>query len=274
MKINNNQQLEDGENISHMKCPKNKQKFREGFPDTIIIHYTAGRDAESSAKYLCKDNVKASAHLVIGRDGKIIQLVPFDTITWHAGTSEYGSKKGLNKYSIGIELDNAGILKKEGNEFISWFGKKYTDDQVIYATHRNEKQAQYWHIFTEKQIKTCEEVCSQLIKKYSNIKTILGHEEIAPGRKQDPGPAFPLDKLRNHLIFNDRESDELDTLPEFGTVIPSKLNIRTGPGKDFEKAALPLTEGTKVKILGQQSGWYHVSTEITGWVAKKYIKIN
>ena len=112
MKINNNQQLEDGENISHMKCPKNKQKFREEFPDTIIIHYTAGRDAESSAKYLCKDNVKASAHLVIGRDGKIIQLVPFDTITWHAGTSEYGSKKGLNKYSIGIELDNAGILKK------------------------------------------------------------------------------------------------------------------------------------------------------------------
>ena len=274
MNINNRHLLQGNENITHLKCPKNKQKFKEGFPDTIIIHYTAGRDAESSAKYLCKDNLKASAHLVIGRDGKIIQLVPFDTIAWHSGISEYGSKKGFNKYSIGIELDNAGILKKVGNEYMSWFGKKYKDDQVIYATHRNEKQPQYWHIFTEKQIETCEEVCSQLINKYNNIRTILGHEEISPGRKQDPGPAFPLDKLRNHLIFNDRESDELDTLPEFGTVIPSKLNIRTGPDIGFEKAALPLTEGAKVKILGQRYGWYRVSTETTGWVVKEYIKID
>ncbi len=120
-----------------MSCPKNTEKFTAGLPDTVVIHYTAGRDAESSAKFLCSE-VKASAHLVIGRDGKIIQLVPFNTISWHAGVSAYGARQGLNKYSIGIELDNAGILQKTGNEYKAWFGRSYPENEVMYATHRNE----------------------------------------------------------------------------------------------------------------------------------------
>ena len=116
MKINDKHQLEDG-NITQLSCPKNKQKFGAKLPDTVVIHYTAGRSAKSSADYLCRNDIKASAHLVIGREGEIFQLVPFDTVSWHAGKSEFGGRTSLNKYSIGIELDNAGPLDKVGTEY-------------------------------------------------------------------------------------------------------------------------------------------------------------
>lgn len=273
MNINNNHFLE-GDLITRIKCEKNKEKFKEGLLDTIIIHYTAGRDAASSAKYLSGNEVKASAHLVIDRNGEVFQLVPFDTMSWHAGISEYENRTGFNKYSIGIELDNAGILNKTGNEYLAWFGKKYPEGQVIEAIHRNEKKTAYWHIYTEKQIETCSEICRLLIEKYGKIKNILGHEEIAVGRKQDPGPAFPLDKFRNRLLYNDRQTENISDLPEFGTVVPENLNIRTGAGKDFDLAAKPLIADQKVKIIGQRYGWYQVSSEITGWVSKDFIKID
>src|SRR5690606_16389776 len=101
-------------------------------------HYTAGSDAKSSAKYLAQADVKASAHLVIGRNGEIYQLVPFDTIAWHAGISSYQGRSGYNNFSIGIELDNAGPLEKTGADYVSWFGKKYMESERVLKTHRNE----------------------------------------------------------------------------------------------------------------------------------------
>ncbi|MEZ5195998.1 MAG: N-acetylmuramoyl-L-alanine amidase [Bacteroidales bacterium] len=168
-----------GDQVSQMECSKNKLKFESGLPDTIVIHYTAGRSAESSARELCNPVVKASAHLVIGREGEIYQLVPFDTITWHAGESFYGGRSGLNKYSIGIEIDNAGQLEKVGSEYKAWFGKKYQENEVLYAAHRNNSTKSYWHLYTEKQIEACRQVCVELMKQYK-ITTIVGHEEIAP----------------------------------------------------------------------------------------------
>lgn len=191
----NQKNLLEGDGIVHMQCPKNKQIYGNGQPDTLVIHYTAGKNAESSANYLCNKDVQASAHLVIARDGKVFQLVPFDTIAWHAGKSAYAGREWLNKYSIGIELDNPGPLEKVGEEFQSWFGSRYSANDVLYATHRNETSPTYWHTFTEKQIEICQQICKLLMEKYG-IKTIVGHEEIAPQRKRDPGPAFPLDKLR------------------------------------------------------------------------------
>ena len=270
MKISNKHLLE-GIGVVQMSCPKNKEKFDAGLPDTVVIHYTAGRDADSSAKFLCSE-VKASAHLVIGRDGKIIQLVPFNTISWHAGVSAYGVRQGLNRYSIGIELDNAGILQKTGNEYKSWFGKSYSENEVLNATHRNESQPGYWHTYTEVQIEACRQVCELLIGKYG-INLILGHEEIAPGRKQDPGPAFPLDKFRDRLLSNNR-SDEPDFIDQKGIVTADFLNIRSGAGVSFEKIAPPLQQGKEVKILEESSGWYKVETTITGWVSKANIELS
>ncbi len=265
----NDQFLLTGEHITRVPCTKNQEKFATNLPDSIVIHYTAGSSAASSAKYLSRDNVKASAHLVIGREGEIYQLVPFDTIAWHAGKSSYGSRTWLNKYSIGIELDNAGVLTKVGNEYQAWFGTKYPAEEVLYATHRNETFPRYWKTYTDKQIESCRQVCRLLIDKFG-ITTIVGHEEIAPGRKQDPGPAFPLDKFREKLLFQNR-SDDPENLNLEGEVAVDFLNIRAGAGVGFKKVAMPLKKGTKVKIVEQDNGWYRVKTTIEGWVSKEMV---
>lgn len=265
--------LLQGENVEHLIATKNTMDFKEGNLDALIIHYTAGRDAESSAKYLQKQEVKASAHLVIGRNGELFQLVPFNKIAWHAGRSSYGGKSGYNNYSIGIELDNAGVVTKTGNDFQSWFGKKYMQSDVMEGIHRNESQPRYWHIYTEKQLEVNEEVTKLILNQYKSIVNILGHEEISPGRKQDPGPAFPLDKFRRQIIGDNRDDQQSGPprLPSAGLVIPGKLNIRTGAGSSFKKVANPLVAGQKVKILEEENGWYRVKTEIEGWVSKGLI---
>ena len=276
LKINNSHLLE-GDNVTPILTKKNNKTFKEagGTLDTLIIHYTAGSSAESSAKYLCRDDIKASAHIVIGRQGEIYQVVPFNKVSWHAGKSKYGGRVGYNKYSIGIELDNAGVLTKTGNEYQAWFGKKYLENEVMRATHRNEGDPRYWHIYTEKQLEVNEFVVTLLLEKYPKIKTILGHEEIAPGRKQDPGPAFPLDRFRKNLLAQDRdlddESEVAAKLPKSGTVLSSKLNIREGAGASFDKISKPLKGGQEVQILDEENGWYKVKTEMEGWVSKGFI---
>ncbi len=270
MKINNDH-LIVGDNVTQMDCPKNKEKFAPGNLDTIVIHYTAGRSAESSANFLAGP-VKASAHMVIGREGEIYQLVPFDTVSWHAGDSFYRNRKWLNKYSIGIELDNAGVLTKVGSEYQAWFGKKYQANEAVFATHRNETSPKYWHTYTEQQIDKCRQVCEMLIEKYK-LNTILGHEEISPGRKQDPGPAFPLDKFRDNLLTQNR-SDEPNLIDKEGVVTANLLNIREDAGVNFRKVARPLTRGTKVKVIEERNGWFKVETMVEGWVGKGFIDVS
>jgi N-acetylmuramoyl-L-alanine amidase len=255
-----------------MITDKNKALFATP-PDTIIIHYTAGSSAVSSANWLTRADVQASAHVVIGKEGEIYQIVPFTHIAWHAGESSYGGRKSFNNFSIGIELDNPGFLSRAGNEYVAPFGTRYPANEVIEAIHRNEKTPRFWHVYTEAQIAACEELCLALMATYPTINQILGHEEIAPGRKQDPGPAFPLEKFRGKLLQHNRESDADEIKPTFNTgiVISDKLNIREGAGVDFDKVAKPLPLNKKVTVLGERNGWYRVKVEVEGWVSKAYV---
>ncbi|MDB6062158.1 MAG: N-acetylmuramyl-L-alanine amidase, negative regulator of AmpC, AmpD [Verrucomicrobiaceae bacterium] len=272
------------------ESPNHGAAFATGLPDALIIHFTAGGSAQSSVNWLCNPQAKASAHVVVGRDGAITQLVAFDTIAWHAGASSYGERSGYNRYSIGIELDNPGRLSRTAaGGFVSYLGTTYPAEQVIHAVHRNEQTATDWLAYTEAQLATAFELCTVLCHTYL-IREILGHEEIAPGRKVDPGPAFPLDKLRQLLIVRGRDADEpspaltspptpaatITAIPAAsarGYVLANKLNFRALPRVDATKIAAPLTSGTLVDVLDQQSGWYQVrSNNNVGWVKAEYIK--
>ena len=269
MKIKNHKIDIDHAEFDEVK--KTSGPFSDGLPDTIVIHYTAGSSLSSAVNTFKDPSVEASAHVVIDLDGSITQLIPFDRVAWHAGESSWFDRTDLNKFSIGIEIVNAGRLTRTGAVYRSWFGKKYEEDEVICATHRNEQHESWWHVFSEKQIEAVYDLCHELMKSYK-IKHILGHEEISPGRKSDPGPAFPLDKLRDRLLHSNRKYQGVeDQKHRHGVVTASMLNIRSGPSVSNATLARPLSKNTKVSILKEQDGWYHVEVSLRGWVSKKYI---
>ena len=173
-----------GGGVIHLECPKNRRGL--GVPDMIILHYTAGSSAISSAKFLVRPDVKASAHVVIGRDGQVIQLVPFNIEAWHAGKSSYKGRSELNRYSIGIELDNLGKLRFSGDLFIAECGRVVPPDEVY--TDCSGDSPTYWHRYTARQIRVLREICTLLEETYP-IRDVVGHSLITP-RKIDPGPAL------------------------------------------------------------------------------------
>ena len=141
-------------NFSLPKRSKKQIKF-------LIIHYTGMRKQSEAIKRLCDPKAKVSSHYFISNKGGIINLVPDLYEAWHAGESNWKDYKSLNKYSIGIEINNPGHE----------YGYKK---------------------FSKKQIFSLIKLLKFLKKKYNIKKTnILGHSDISPDRKKDPGEKFP-----------------------------------------------------------------------------------
>ena len=150
-------------NFSLPKRDKKKIKF-------IIIHYTGMKKESSAIKRLCDEKSKVSSHYFIKNNGKILKLVPDLYVAWHAGVSCWKNNKSLNKNSIGIEINNPGHLHGYKN-------------------------------FSKKQVISLINLIRYLVKKYKIQKeNILGHSDIAPSRKKDPGEKFPWKKLANKKL--------------------------------------------------------------------------
>lgn len=161
----------------------------------VVLHYTEGQSASAAIEWLTIPKSKVSSHIVIARDGTISQLVPFDTIAWHAGDSYWRGIRYLNSYSIGIELDNAGRMTRKGNIWHASFNKDYPDSEVMQAIHKFDRKPYGWHTYPPEQIQAIIDLCKLLVIQYG-IKEIIGHDDIRPKAKWDPGPAFPMEYVR------------------------------------------------------------------------------
>ena len=157
--------------ITKFYSPNFSNKVRSNKKITsIIIHYTGMQSERESLKRLVSLKSKVSCHYLISRSGKIFRIVKDHHIAWHAGKSMWGKYKNLNKNSIGIELVNKG--------------------------HKYGYQS-----FTKIQIKKLIYLCKSLMRKYRiKNKLILGHSDIAPLRKIDPGEKFPWHYLSSKKI--------------------------------------------------------------------------
>ena len=131
-------------------------------PRIIIIHYDGVKKGTGGLEWLTDPTSKVSAHLWIARNGHVVQILPFNLRAWHAGDSEWDGEPNCNSYSIGIENEGDG-----------------TD-------------------WPEAQIKALIEVVIALKEHYHTVATV-GHEDVAPERKVDPGPNFPWDRLERAL---------------------------------------------------------------------------
>lgn len=164
----------------------------------IILHYTAMPDIDRVERWLCDPAAEVSAHLIVGRDGEVRQIVPFDRVAWHAGKSEWQGETALNRCSIGIELVNAGWLDQFGpggctrDDLESCFPLS----EVYFGRHEFGGPMRAWERFADAQLAALDGLIAVLRQTYPAITQIVGHDEIAPGRKEDPGPAFPMDRYR------------------------------------------------------------------------------
>lgn len=136
----------------------------------IIIHYTNLPSTQASIRHLTNKKNKVSAHYLIDQKGKVYSLVKDKDIAWHAGQSCWKVDRCLNKNSIGIELQNTGVAGK-------------------------------YEKFPSMQIKQLEKLIRKIQAKYNiSNANILGHSDISPDRKIDPGPKFPWKRLFNKGI--------------------------------------------------------------------------
>lgn len=236
-------------------------------PSLLVMHYTAsGGTGEADAKFFQNKGAKASAHFVVDRDGTITQCVYTTRKAWHAGVSGWRGRSNCNDFSIGIEIDNWGILTKRADgTFVSYKGVVIPPHNVVEAKNKRGIHG-YWEAYPEAQLEAVLRLSQAICEAHPSIKEIVGHEDIAPVRKVDPGPAFPLSRFQS--VPNGRADEIL-----IREVVASSLILRGGPGTTFGKVA-SLSRGAKVEIIVDAGEWSQVRTSNgkLGWVFDQYLR--
>ncbi|UWR21551.1 N-acetylmuramoyl-L-alanine amidase [Sulfitobacter sp. S190] len=135
---------------------------RDGLrPSLIVLHYTAMQSAEAAAARLCDPAAEVSAHYLLARDGTLLTLVDESLRAWHAGAGEWHGQDDINSRSIGIEIDNDGVCG-----------------------------------FPEEQMAALEDLLGAIMARWDiPPEGVIGHSDMAPGRKFDPGPLFDWERL-------------------------------------------------------------------------------
>ena len=196
-----------------------KRKFEQ--IKFIIFHYTGMKNDKEAINRLTDVKSKVSSHFLIRDNGKIITLVPELYISWHAGISSWQNYKSLNKHSIGIEISNPG--------------------------HDNKYKK-----FSKKQIQSILKLSKYLIKKYKiKNKFILGHSDIAPLRKKDPGEKFPWKHLsKNNVgLWHDLNEKKLFKTRELKVYKYQEINFLKNLYKIGYSRVLNKDKNKNIKLL-------------------------
>jgi len=180
----------------------------------LIFHYTGMKHEKNAIRRLLSSKSKVSSHYFIKNSGEILTLVPDLYVAWHAGISAWKKRKFLNKDSIGIEINNPGHNFK-------------------------------YKKFSNKQITSLVKLSKFLIKKYKIKKTnILGHSDISPERKKDPGEKFPWEFFSKNNIgywHNLKSSYLLKNRNVKTTYLQNKLFI-----KNLSEIGYPINKNAKL----------------------------
>jgi N-acetylmuramoyl-L-alanine amidase len=137
-----------------------------GPTDILLLHYTGMPDDVQALSWLCNPKSQVSSHYFVHIDGRVVQLVPEERRAWHAGTALWGGESDVNSRSIGIEIANAG--------------------------HPGGLPG-----YPDTQIEALIALCRGILGRHPiPPHRVLGHSDVAPGRKLDPGERFPWARLK------------------------------------------------------------------------------
>jgi N-acetylmuramoyl-L-alanine amidase len=147
--------------------PNYGERNQDRRPDMIVLHYTGMPDVEGALARLCTAGTDVSAHYIVLEDGRIVQSVPESKRAWHAGAASWGGEEDINSCSIGVEIVNRGH---------DW---GYPD-------------------FPLRQTAAVITLCRGIMLRHNlPAHRVLGHSDVAPSRKKDPGEKFPWHSLAN-----------------------------------------------------------------------------
>ena len=173
------------------QCPSpNCGARRDGLlPSLIVIHYTAMNSAEAAIERLCDPEAEVSAHYLIDGQGGVTQMVEEAARAWHAGAGEWRGEDDINSRSIGIELDNRGV-----------------------------------HPFAAKQMDTLEDLLRGIMGRWNIPPSgVIGHSDMAPGRKTDPGPFFDWARLQRQGLASLSQFHSVGTQDEAAFISAARL---------------------------------------------------
>jgi N-acetyl-anhydromuramyl-L-alanine amidase AmpD len=184
--------------------------YANKYPQGAVVHFTAGRSLEGDkhAENTVKGGVKNGyAFFVISSTGTVYQNFPLSHWGSHAGVSKHPVLgTSVSRKLVGIEICNAGSLKKKGDKYVSWFNEEYTESQVRHIKKKRDAldPTGIYHKFTEAQEKALIDLLLWMHKnnpKVFNLDYVLAHHEVSPGRKNDPGGSLSMSmsELRAHL---------------------------------------------------------------------------
>jgi N-acetylmuramoyl-L-alanine amidase len=183
-------------------------------PDYLIIHYTAGDTAKAAIDWFMNTSSnpdKIAAHIVLDLDGTITQLVPFNRRANHAGSSTWDGIDNFNHHSIGIEIVNPGFCEKLAD---GSYKRKVTatksqaylktrSKDILETKHKHKfwtaNDNNHWFKFPPAQLAALYKLSKTLIQHYQLIQ-VLGHDDISPLRKPDPGPCFPWKEFKTNVL--------------------------------------------------------------------------
>ena len=242
----------------------------------IVLHYTAGSSFDGDVAQLSVNDAKVSCHYVISRNGTIAKIGSDSDILWHAGKSSWNGIRGLNSHSIGIELTNPGILEVKGDEAVSWFGKRYKPGE--WFKHSSDPNAG-WVPYSVNQLEALRNLCEGLISLHGTIEEVVGHEQISPQRKVDPGNGEIL-SLKFYEKMNEFAREyigssppkaiaPMETLP-VKVSVSSNLRVRSGPGTNFAVVD-SLKDDDAVEIIRKSGSWAKIGNK--RWVHSAYLEI-
>ena len=229
--------LKVNKSLNFSKKPRSLRTIRY-----LIIHYSGMQSGRVSMNRLKNPKSKVSCHYFIERNGIIFRMVEDNKIAWHAGKSKWKDLKNLNEHSIGIEIQNKGHLINYQN-------------------------------FTNKQISSLIKLIKILMKKYKiKKKNILGHSDIAPLRKLDPGEKFPWNFLSKKGVAIWYPKNKFKTY-DTGSKNMRKIFFRNiyKIGYRFFSLSKKSNKDRKIIMAFQRR---FLPREVSGKVTKKTLKIS
>lgn len=165
--------------------PNNYGKRPDGIDiSLVVLHYTASGSLETTVRWFQNPEARVSAHYVIGRDGTVVRMVPEEKKAYHAGKSEWNGQKDVNRFSIGVELVNWGKLQKRDNSFFTWlndYTNPYHGLEPVFLENA------WWEPYPDTQLASLGKLMENIESRHL-INAVVGHRDVSPGRKLDPGP--------------------------------------------------------------------------------------